>query len=111
MIKLSKDNNENIPSEIGSVVLEKEPEIKEPPSYQVILINDDFTPMEFVVEVLVNVFVMDKSSATRVMLDVHTKGKGICGIYSYEIAETRVAQVTKMAKEHQHPLLCLMEED
>ena len=54
---------------------------------------------------------MDKSSATRVMLDVHTKGKGICGIYSYEIAETRVAQVTKMAKEYQHPLLCLMEED
>ena len=104
-----KNNNQVQTNEL--VIEELSEKLKQPSLYRVLLINDDYTPMEFVVEVLVNVFVMDKSSATRVMLDVHTKGKGICGIYSYEIAETRVAQVTKMAKEYQHPLLCLMEED
>jgi ATP-dependent Clp protease adaptor protein ClpS len=104
-----KNNNQVQTNEL--VIEELSEKVKRPSLYRVLLINDDYTPMEFVVEVLVNVFAMDKSSATRVMLDVHTKGKGICGIYSYEIAETRVAQVTKMAKEYQHPLLCLMEED
>ena len=104
-----KNNNQMQTNEL--VIEELSEKLKQPSLYRVLLINDDYTPMEFVVEVLVNVFAMDKSSATRVMLDVHTKGKGICGIYSYEIAETRVAQVTKMAKEYQHPLLCLMEED
>jgi|TARA_B100001094_G_C18175338_1_gene797583 ATP-dependent Clp protease adaptor protein ClpS len=104
-----KNNNQVQTNEL--VIEELSEKVKQPSLYRVLLINDDYTPMEFVVEVLVNVFAMDKSSATRVMLDVHTKGKGICGIYSYEIAETRVAQVTKMAKEYQHPLLCLMEED
>ena len=104
-----KNNNQMQSNEL--VIEELSEKLKQPSLYKVLLINDDYTPMEFVVEVLVNVFAMDKSSATRVMLDVHTKGKGICGIYSYEIAETRVAQVTKMAKEYQHPLLCLMEED
>ena len=104
-----KNNNQMQTNEL--VIEELSEKVKQPSLYRVLLINDDYTPMEFVVEVLVNVFAMDKSSATRVMLDVHTKGKGICGIYSYEIAETRVAQVTKMAKEYQHPLLCLMEED
>ena len=104
-----KNNNQVQTNEL--VIEELSEKLKQPSLYKVLLINDDYTPMEFVVEVLVNVFAMDKSSATRVMLDVHTKGKGICGIYSYEIAETRVAQVTKMAKEYQHPLLCLMEED
>ena len=85
--------------------------IKPPHLYQVILVNDDYTPMDFVVEVLTSIFGMNKSSATRVMLDVHTKGKGVCGIYTYEIAETRVAQVIKMAKQYQHPLLCSMEEN
>ena len=104
-----KNNNQVQTNEL--VIEELSEKVKQPSLYRVLLINDDYTPMEFVVEVLVNVFAMDKNSATRVMLDVHTKGKGICGIYSYEIAETRVAQVTKMAKEYQHPLLCLMEED
>ena len=67
--------------------------------------------MEFVVEILMSVFSLDKNISTRVMLDVHTKGKGVCGIYPYEIAETRVAQVRKVAKEQQHPLLCSIEED
>jgi ATP-dependent Clp protease adaptor protein ClpS len=91
-------------------VEEAQPKLKRPPSYRVILINDDYTPMEFVVEVLEGVFGMERNSATRVMLEVHTKGKGICGVYNYEIAETKVAQVTTIAQQQQHPLLCTMEE-
>ncbi|MDH3841814.1 MAG: ATP-dependent Clp protease adapter ClpS, partial [Chromatiales bacterium] len=75
-----------------------------------VLINDDFTPMEFVAEVLEKVFGMDRSRATRIMLEVHTRGKGVCGIYTYEIAETKVAQVNSYSRQHQHPLLCTMEE-
>ncbi|MGD9341351.1 MAG: ATP-dependent Clp protease adapter ClpS, partial [Chromatiales bacterium] len=74
-------------------VEEARPKLKRPPLYQVVLLNDDFTPMEFVVEVLEKVFGMDRSRATRIMLEVHTRGKGVCGIYTYEIAETKVAQV------------------
>ena len=91
-------------------VEEAAPKLKRPPLYRVVLINDDFTPMEFVVEVLESVFAMERNKATRVMLEVHTKGKGICGIFSYEIAETKVAQVTGIAQQQQHPLLCTMEE-
>jgi ATP-dependent Clp protease adaptor protein ClpS len=89
---------------------EARPKLKRPPLYRVVLINDDYTPMEFVVEVLQTVFGMQRTQATRVMLEVHTKGKGICGLYSYEIAETKVAQVTNIAQQQQHPLLCTMEE-
>jgi len=89
---------------------EARPKLKKPPLYRVVLINDDYTPMEFVVEVLESIFSMERSSATRVMLEVHTKGKGICGMYTYEIAETKVAQVTSTAQQQQHPLLCTMEE-
>lgn len=91
-------------------VEEARPRLKQPPLYRVVLINDDYTPMEFVVDVLQTVFGMERSQATRVMLEVHTKGKGICGVYSYEIAETKVAQVTNIAQQQQHPLLCTMEE-
>jgi ATP-dependent Clp protease adaptor protein ClpS len=91
-------------------VQESKPKLKRPPLYRVVLINDDYTPMEFVVEVLETVFGMERNKATRVMLEVHTKGKGICGVYSYEIAETKVAQVTSIAQQQQHPLLCTMEE-
>ena len=91
-------------------VEEARPKLKRPPTYRVILINDDYTPMEFVVEVLEDVFGMERNRATRVMLEVHTKGKGICGEYTYEIAETKVAQVTTIAQQQQHPLLCTMEE-
>lgn len=89
---------------------EARPRIEEPPRYRVILLNDDYTPMEFVVDILVTVFGMERTQATQVMLEVHTKGKGVCGIYNYEIAETKVAQVMGIAKQHQHPLLCTMEE-
>lgn len=89
---------------------EAKPKLKEPPLYRVVLINDDYTPMEFVVEVLERVFGMDRPKATRIMLEVHTRGKGVCGVYTYEIAETKVAQVNGYAQQHQHPLLCTMEE-
>jgi len=91
-------------------VEEERPKLKRPPLYRVILVNDDYTPMEFVVEVLQTVFGMERTKATRVMLEVHTKGKGVCGVYTYEIAETKVAQVTSIAEQQQHPLLCTMEE-
>jgi ATP-dependent Clp protease adaptor protein ClpS len=91
-------------------VEEARPKIKQPPLYRVVLINDDFTPMEFVVEILESVFGMERTRATQVMLEVHTKGKGICGVYNFEIAETKVAQVMSIAEQHQHPLLCTMEE-
>jgi ATP-dependent Clp protease adaptor protein ClpS len=94
----------------GLVVEEASPRLKRPPLYQVILLNDDFTPMEFVVDILEHIFGMDRTGATRVMLEVHTRGKGVCGVFTYEIAETRVAQVTTYARQHQHPLLCTLEE-
>lgn len=94
----------------GLVVEEAKPRLKRPPLYQVVLLNDDFTPMDFVVDVLEHIFGMDRTTATRVMLEVHTRGKGVCGVFTYEIAETKVAQVTTYARDHQHPLLCRMEE-
>ena len=94
----------------GLAVEEDKPQLKPPKQYKVVLNNDDYTPMEFVVTVLMTFFGMDHAKATRVMMAVHTKGKGICGIYSYEIAETKVDQVNEYSKINQHPLLCSMEE-
>ncbi|BAU57512.2 ATP-dependent Clp protease adapter ClpS [Halorhodospira halochloris] len=86
------------------------PQAKSPPLYRVVLLNDDFTPMDFVVEVLQRFFQMDRNQATQVMLHVHTRGKGVCGVYSRDVAETKVSQVNDYAREHEHPLLCTMEE-
>jgi ATP-dependent Clp protease adaptor protein ClpS len=94
----------------GLVVEEASPKVKRPPLYQVVLLNDDYTPMEFVVDILERFFGMDRTKATRVMLEVHTKGKGICGVFTYEIAETKVAQVIAYARQHQHPLMATLEE-
>lgn len=91
-------------------VEEVRPKLEPPKQYKVILNNDDFTPMEFVIQILMTFFSMDHAKATRVMMAVHTKGKGICGTFSYEIAETKVDQVNEYAKINQHPLLCSMEE-
>jgi len=93
----------------GLALKEAKPELKEPSMYKVFLLNDDFTPMEFVVTLLEKLFGMDREKATRIMLLVHSQGKGVCGIYTYEIAETKVAQVNEYAQRHQHPLLCSME--
>ena len=94
----------------GLAVQEAKPKLKPPPLYKVVLINDDYTPMEFVVEVLETFFVMSREQATQVMLHVHTRGKGVCGVYTREIAETKVAQVNEFSHRHQHPLLCTLEE-
>lgn len=82
---------------------------KKPSQYKVLLLNDDYTPMEFVVAVLKNFFRMDLEQATRVMLHVHQKGVGVCGVFPYEVAETKVNQVMDFARENQHPLQCTLE--
>ncbi|MBE0592643.1 MAG: ATP-dependent Clp protease adapter ClpS [Burkholderiaceae bacterium] len=94
-----------------STVLERqESRVKPPPMYQVMLLNDDFTPMEFVVEVLQKFFGMDRERATQVMLKVHREGRGVCGLYPHDVAATKVEQVSSFSREHQHPLQCVMEE-
>jgi ATP-dependent Clp protease adaptor protein ClpS len=95
--------------ERGVAVLESRPEVARPPLYQVILLNDDFTPMEFVVGVLQVFFGMDHEKATQVMLHVHLQGRGVCGVFTREVAETKVTQVNEYSRSHQHPLLCVME--
>lgn len=93
----------------GLATEEAKPELKRPPLFKVVLLNDDYTPMEFVVEVLEVFFKMNREQATQVMLTVHTQGRGVCGIYTRDIAETKAAQVNQYARDHQHPLLCEIE--
>ena len=93
----------------GLAVEVAKPEVVRPPLYQVVLLNDDFTPMDFVVEVLQVFFTMNREKATQVMLHVHTRGKGVCGVYTREVAESKVTQVNEFSRTHQHPLLCSME--
>lgn len=93
----------------GTVVETSKPELARPPLYSVLLLNDDYTPMDFVVEVLVHFFGLDLERATQVMLHVHTRGRGVCGVYSREVAESKVAQVNEYSRLNQHPLLCTME--
>lgn len=82
-----------------------------PPMYKVLLLNDDFTPMEFVIQVLQEFFYMDSEKAARVMLMVHHQGRGVCGVYTKDVAETKVQQVSQFAKQSLHPLQCVMEEN
>lgn len=93
----------------GLVVEKTRPKLKRPRMYKVILLNDDYTPMEFVVEILESFIAMSREKATQVMHHVHTRGKGVCGVYTHDIAETKVAQVNDYSRSHQHPLLCTME--
>ena len=95
----------------GIAVQEAKPKLKLPSLYKVVLNNDDYTPMDFVVDILESFFSMNVEAATRIMLYVHKSGKGICGIFSREIAETKVAQVNNYSRENQHPLLCTMEKE
>lgn len=88
---------------------EAKPKLKRPPMYRVVLMNDDYTPMDFVVEVLMIFFGMDQEKATQVMLAVHTQGKGVCGVFTRDVAETKAAQVNQYARENKHPLLCEVE--
>ena len=93
----------------GVLVEAGRPEVARPPLYSVLLLNDDYTPMDFVVEVLVRFFAMNLEKATQVMLHVHTRGRGVCGVYTREVAESKVAQVNEFARLNQHPLLCTRE--
>ena len=93
----------------GLVTEEARPEIKRPPMYRVILLNDDYTPMDFVIEILTIFFGMGHDRATQVMLHVHTRGKGVCGVFTFEIAETKVVQVNEFSHQNDHPLKCTME--
>ena len=95
----------------GLAIQEARPKLAKPPLYKVILLNDDYTPMEFVVVVLEKFFRMDRENATRIMLQVHQHGMAICGVFSREIAETKVQQVTEYSQENEHPLQCTMEPD
>lgn len=88
---------------------ESQQQLKEPSMFKVLIINDDFTPMYFVTEVLMRFFRMNEERATQVMLHVHTRGKGLCGIFTHEIAETKMLQVNQFAKDNEHPLLCVIE--
>ena len=82
-----------------------------PPLYKVVLLNDDFTPMDFVVHVLEHIFAKTTEQATQIMLQVHLEGRGVCGVYPRDIAATKIAQVLALAQDHQHPLACVMEEN
>ncbi len=93
----------------GLTLEEAKPKLKKPPLYKVVLLNDDYTPMDFVVSVLELFFSKPRDQATRIMLQVHTQGKGVCGVFSREIAETKVHQVNTFARENQHPLMCTLE--
>ena len=93
------------------VIVKTKPKTKTPSMYKVLLLNDDYTPMEFVVHVLEKFFGKNRADATRIMLHVHQRGVGVCGIFTYEIAETKVTQVIDYAKRHQHPLQCTLEKE
>lgn len=102
------DNFENEPDH-GIAVADAKPEVKQPPMYKVLLLNDDYTPMDFVVEVLRKFFSLHEEQATNIMLQVHNDGKGVCGLFTADIAETKVVQVNEFARANEHPLMCVME--
>jgi len=109
-VELAADEGEDAGYPDGDLaVQEVKPKLKKPPLYKVVLLNDDYTPMEFVIEVLEIFFRMGREQATQIMLVVHTRGKGVCGIYTRDIAETKMTQVNQYARENQHPLLCEVE--
>ena len=107
-LTLTKDD-ESIEFDGNLALEEQKPALKRPSMYRVVLLNDDYTPMEFVVEILEGFFSMDREKATSVMLMVHTQGKGVCGVYSRDVAETKTAQVNDYSKQNEHPLLCDIE--
>jgi ATP-dependent Clp protease adaptor protein ClpS len=93
------------------IIVKAKPKTKKPSMYKVLMLNDDYTPMEFVVHVLEQYFAMTNEDAARIMLHVHRRGVGICGVFTYEVAETKVTQVIDYARQHQHPLQCTLEKD
>jgi|TARA_B100000809_G_scaffold262103_1_gene312331 ATP-dependent Clp protease adaptor protein ClpS len=99
------------PGEDTGTLTKTKPKTKKPSMYKVLLLNDDYTPMEFVILVLVRIFGMPEESATQVMMHVHRRGVGVCGVYPFEVAETKVTQVVDFARRNEHPLQCTMEKD
>jgi len=108
---MSNRNRDSDPGTVGQVVTKTKDQTQKPAMYKVLLLNDDYTPMEFVVHVLERFFGKSLEDATRIMLHVHNHGVGICGVYTYEIAETKVTQVMDCARSNQHPLQCTMEKE
>jgi len=104
-----KRNDEGGPN--TGVVIKTRPKTKKPSMYKVLMLNDDYTPMEFVVHVLERFFNKSREDATRIMLQVHQRGVGVCGVYTYEVAETKVTQVMDLARQNQHPLQCTIEKE
>lgn len=107
----SDDNGESYPNAENEIVLKSRPKTQKPSMYKVLLLNDDYTPMEFVVHVLENIFKKSRQEATEIMLHVHRRGVGICGVYTFEVAETKVAQVMDYARANEQPLQCTMEKE
>ena len=101
-----RDNNGD-----SGVLVKTETKTKKPAMYKVLMLNDDYTPMEFVVHVLERFFNKNREDATKIMLHVHQRGVGVCGVYTYEVAETKVTQTMDLARKHQHPLQCTLEKD
>lgn len=108
---MSDDRFDGKDGDKGEVVTKTRTRVQRPSLYKVLLLNDDYTPMEFVVLVLEKFFAKSREDATRIMLHVHQKGVGVCGVYTFEVAETKVAQVIEFARQHQHPLQCTMEKE
>ncbi len=107
-----QDDNEHGSDEdhdTGVATATAKPVLKRPPMYKVILLNDDYTPMEFVIDILISFFRHNEEQATQIMLAVHTQGKGVCGIFTKDIAETKAAQVNQYSRQNKHPLLCEVE--
>jgi ATP-dependent Clp protease adaptor protein ClpS len=107
---MSDDKRSNDNPSTG-VVVKARPKTRKPAMYKVLMLNDDYTPMEFVVHVLERFFQKNREEATRIMLHVHRRGVGVCGVYTYEVAETKVTQVMDLARQNQHPLQCTIEKE
>ena len=105
-----KQDDTGVEEETG-LATKTRPATKKPSLYRVLLLNDDYTPMEFVVEILVRIFRKSPEDAAKIMLHVHQRGVGVCGVYTYEVAETKVTQVIDYARKNQHPLQCTLEKD
>lgn len=109
VMQADKKSGDTPPERGTQVITKSRPQVKRPNLYRVLLLNDDYTPMEFVIHVLEHFFQKDREQATRIMLHVHNHGVGECGVFTFEVAETKVTQVMDFAREHHHPLQCVME--
>lgn len=108
---MSNEHDHDGNSEHELVVAPSKPELKQPPKYRVLMLNDDYTPMDFVIEVLESLFSMAHDNATQTMMLVHTEGQALCGTFTFEIAEAKVEQANSYAQQHGHPLQCTLEEE